>query len=35
MDLPSKVTMRLETGDLVVMETPGGGGYGKFKEKMK
>jgi len=34
-DLPSKVTMRLDKGDLVVMETPGGGGYGKFKEKMK
>jgi N-methylhydantoinase B len=34
-DLPSKVTMQLEKGDLVVMETPGGGGYGKVKEKMK
>jgi len=35
LDLPSKVTIRLEKGDLVVMETPGGGGYGKVKEKMK
>ncbi len=33
--LPSKVTICLETGDLVVIETPGGGGYGKVKEKMK
>jgi len=28
LDLPSKVTMRLEKGDTVVIETPGGGGYG-------
>ncbi|HDS45064.1 MAG TPA: hydantoinase B/oxoprolinase family protein [Methanomicrobia archaeon] len=28
MDLPAKVTMTLERGDLVVIETPGGGGYG-------
>jgi N-methylhydantoinase B len=27
-NLPSKVTMRLEKGDIVVIETPGGGGYG-------
>lgn len=27
-DLPAKVTMPLEQGDLVVIETPGGGGYG-------
>ena len=27
-DLPSKVTMPLEKGDVVVIETPGGGGYG-------
>ena len=28
-DLPSKVTTHLEKGDIVVIETPGGGGYGK------
>ncbi|NOR77721.1 MAG: hydantoinase B/oxoprolinase family protein [Methanophagales archaeon] len=27
-DLPSKLTMPLENGDVVVIETPGGGGYG-------
>jgi N-methylhydantoinase B len=26
--LPSKVSMRLEKGDVVFIETPGGGGYG-------
>lgn len=29
LDLPSKVTTRLEKGDIVVIETPGGGGYGR------
>jgi len=28
LNLPSKVTMPLEKGDVVVIETPGGGGYG-------
>ena len=28
LDLPAKVTMQLEEGDIVVIETPGGGGYG-------
>ncbi len=28
LNLPSKVTMPLEEGDIVVIETPGGGGYG-------
>jgi N-methylhydantoinase B len=28
-DLSAKVTMQLEKGDIVVIETPGGGGYGK------
>jgi N-methylhydantoinase B len=28
LNLPSKVTMRLEKDDVVVIETPGGGGYG-------
>ena len=28
LNLPSKVTMHLEKGDIVVIETPGGGGYG-------
>ena len=28
LDLPSKVTMPLEKGDIVIIETPGGGGYG-------
>ncbi|MCK4476889.1 MAG: hydantoinase B/oxoprolinase family protein [Methanophagales archaeon] len=28
LDLPSKVTTSLEKGDIVVIETPGGGGYG-------
>ncbi len=28
-DLPSKVTTHLEKGDIVVIETPGGGGYEK------
>jgi N-methylhydantoinase B len=27
LDLPSKVTMHLKKGDIVVVETPGGGGY--------
>ncbi|RCV64594.1 N-methylhydantoinase B [Methanophagales archaeon] len=27
-DLPSKVTRQLKKGDIVVIETPGGGGYG-------
>ncbi len=27
-DVPSKITMQLEKGDVVVIETPGGGGYG-------
>jgi N-methylhydantoinase B len=30
-DLPSKVTMQLRKGDIVVIETPGGGGYGKVQ----
>jgi N-methylhydantoinase B len=28
-ELPSKVTKKLKKGDLVVVKTPGGGGYGK------
>ncbi len=31
-DLPSKVTMALEKGDIVVIETPGGGGYGQKQQ---
>jgi len=31
LDLPSKVTMPLERGDIVVIETPGGGGYGESR----
>jgi N-methylhydantoinase B len=30
-DLPSKVTTQLRKGDIVVIETPGGGGYGKVQ----
>jgi N-methylhydantoinase B len=30
--LPSKVTMPLEKGDIVVLETPGGGGYGMARQ---
>lgn len=29
LDLPAKVTRQLKKGDIVVIETPGGGGYGK------
>ncbi|UCF08694.1 MAG: hydantoinase B/oxoprolinase family protein, partial [Thermoplasmata archaeon] len=32
-NLPSKVTMPVKKGDLVVIETPGGGGYGKVRQK--
>ncbi len=31
--LPSKVTMPLKKGDLVIVETPGGGGYGRVDDK--
>ena len=30
-DVPSKITMQLEKGDIVVIETPGGGGYGRVQ----
>ena len=30
--LPSKTTMRLAAGDLLRIETPGGGGWGKGHE---
>lgn len=32
LDLPSKVTTHLEKGDIVVIETPGGGGWGYRRE---
>ena len=32
-ELPSKVTMRLRKNDVVVIETPGGGGYGSVSER--
>jgi N-methylhydantoinase B len=32
-DLPSKVTAHLEKNDLIVIETPGGGGWGRNKKK--
>jgi N-methylhydantoinase B len=32
-NFPSKVTISLKKGDLVVVETPGGGGYGKTPSK--
>jgi len=32
LDLPSKVTMPLEKEDIVVIETPGGGGYGMARQ---
>jgi N-methylhydantoinase B/oxoprolinase/acetone carboxylase alpha subunit len=28
-ELPPKVSRELEEGDVVVVETPGGGGYGR------
>jgi N-methylhydantoinase B len=31
MELPSKVTIAIKKGDLVVVETPGGGGYGNLR----
>jgi 5-oxoprolinase (ATP-hydrolysing) len=30
-DLPSTATVQMEAGDTFVVETPGGGGYGKMK----
>jgi N-methylhydantoinase B len=32
-NLPSKVTISVKKGDLIVIETPGGGGWGKEKKK--
>ena len=32
MNLPSKVTLNLEKEDIVVVETPGGGGYGQVEQ---
>jgi len=29
MPLPSKITKKIKRGDIVVIETPGGGGYGE------
>ncbi len=34
-ELPSKVTINLRKGDVVVIETPGGGGYGFVSERDK
>jgi N-methylhydantoinase B len=31
--LPSKVTREIKKGDIVIIETPGGGGYGKIESK--
>lgn len=33
-ELPSKVTLRIEKGDLIVVETPGGGGYRRIEERV-
>ena len=33
LNLPSKVTMQLEKKDIVVIETPGGGGYGESSRR--
>jgi len=33
LNLPSKVTMQLEKEDIVVIETPGGGGYGESSRR--
>lgn len=35
MDMPGKFTIDLDPGDEVVIETPGGGGYGKKSQKRK
>src|SRR5215211_7337901 len=32
-ELPSKVSVRMEEGDVVTVETPGGGGYGRAGER--
>ncbi|MBU7040108.1 MAG: hydantoinase B/oxoprolinase family protein, partial [Theionarchaea archaeon] len=32
-ELPSKTTYELLRGDIIGIETPGGGGYGNFKER--
>lgn len=34
-ELPSKTTYRLLKGDIVKIETPGGGGYGNYEERSK
>jgi N-methylhydantoinase B/oxoprolinase/acetone carboxylase alpha subunit len=31
-ELPAKVTLQLSAGDVVTVETPGGGGFGKERE---
>ena len=33
MELPSKTTYELLKGDIITIETPGGGGYGNIKER--
>jgi N-methylhydantoinase B len=30
--LPSKISMEVKGGDVIVIETPGGGGWGKLRE---
>jgi len=32
-ELPSKVSVRMEEGDVVTVETPGGGGYGQAGDR--
>jgi N-methylhydantoinase B len=34
-ELPSKTTYQLKKGDIIKIETPGGGGYGNYEERLE